>query len=245
MRFRNALLVSSLACAAAVASAANAQSRTDWPSYNRTLTSERFSPLTSIDAAAALAAAERARQIDDALLATNPADVYWQRGLSLAHKWIGDVLLQQGKLDDALKAYRGSFAIDERLATADPNNTLWQRDLSVSYNRVGDLLVKQGKLDEALTAYRDSLAIAERLAATDPSNTLWQRDLQFSIGRIGGLAYRFVVARNFAIALEAADEAIALAPEMIWLYTNRAHALMFLDRADDARALYLQFRGEK
>lgn len=52
MRFRNALLVSSLACAAAVASAANAQSRTDWPSYNRTLTSERFSPLTSIDAAA-------------------------------------------------------------------------------------------------------------------------------------------------------------------------------------------------
>lgn len=53
MRFRNALLVSSLACAAAVASAANAQSRTDWPSYNRTLTSERFSPLTSIDAAAA------------------------------------------------------------------------------------------------------------------------------------------------------------------------------------------------
>jgi hypothetical protein len=53
MRFRNALLVSSLACAAAVASAANAQSRTDWPSYNRTLTSERFSALTSIDAAAA------------------------------------------------------------------------------------------------------------------------------------------------------------------------------------------------
>jgi alcohol dehydrogenase (cytochrome c) len=52
MRFRNALLVSSLACAAAVAYAANAQSRTDWPSYNRMLTSERFSPLTSIDAAA-------------------------------------------------------------------------------------------------------------------------------------------------------------------------------------------------
>jgi alcohol dehydrogenase (cytochrome c) len=44
VRFRNALLVSSLACAAAVASAANAQSRTDRPS---------FSPLTSIDAAAA------------------------------------------------------------------------------------------------------------------------------------------------------------------------------------------------
>lgn len=53
MRFRNALLVSSFACAAAVVQIANAKSPEEWPSYNRTLTSERFSPLTSIDAATA------------------------------------------------------------------------------------------------------------------------------------------------------------------------------------------------
>jgi hypothetical protein len=29
------------------------------------------------------------------------------------------------------------------------------------------------------------------------------------------------------------------------LYTNRAHALTVLGRLDDARALYLQYRGEK
>ena len=121
----------------------------------------------------------------------------------------------------------------------------WQRDLSVSYDKVGDVLVAQGKLDEALKAYRDSLAIAERLAATDRSNTQWQNDLQFSIGRIGDLAYRFVLARNFARALEASDQAISLAPDQIWLYTNRAHALMFLNRVDEARALYLHYRGEK
>jgi hypothetical protein len=54
-----------------------------------------------------------------------------------------------------------------------------------------------------------------------------------------------VLAGSFVSALEAADQAIALAPEKIWLYTNRAHALMFLKRVDEARALYLQFRGEK
>ena len=48
--------------------------------------------------------------------------------------------------------------------------------------------------------------------------------------------------RDFAKALEAADEAIALAPEKIWIYTNRAHALMFLGRVEEARALYLQYR---
>ena len=81
------------------------------------------------------------------------------------------MLMAQGKLEEALKAYRDSLAIRERLAAADPSNTQWQRDLSVSYNRVGDVLKAQGKLEEALKAYRDSLAIIERLAAADPSNT--------------------------------------------------------------------------
>ena len=47
------------------------------------------------------------------------------------------------------------------------------------------------------------------------------------------------------MALEAADQAISLAPDQIWLYTNRAHALMFLNRVDEARALYLKNRGQQ
>ena len=191
------------------------------------------------------ARASEAQRLLAGLATERPNDITYQRDLSVAYNRVGDVLKAQGKLDEALKAYRDGLAIAERLAAADRSNTQWQRDLSISYNKVGDVLVDQGKLDEALKVYRDGLAIRERLAAADRSNTQWQRDFQISIGRIGGLAYKFVLARNFAIALEAADEAIALAPEKIWLYANRAHALMFLDRVDVARALYLQFRGEK
>jgi tetratricopeptide (TPR) repeat protein len=151
----------------------------------------------------------------------------------------------QGKLDEALKSYRDSLAIRERLAASDRSNTGWQRDLSVSNNKVGDVLVAQGKLDEALKSYRDSLAIAERMAAFDRSNTGWQNDLEYSVGRIGSLAYRFILARNFASALEASDLVISLAPDTIWLRTNRAHALMFLGRVDEARAVYFRYRGEK
>ena len=49
----------------------------------------------------------------------------------------------------------------------------------------------------------------------------------------------------FARALEAADQAILASPNKIWLYTNRSHALMFIGRVDEARALYLQYRGQK
>lgn len=44
---------------------------------------------------------------------------------------IGDVLLAQGDLPGAQKAYRESLAIRERVAGADPSNTEWQQDLSV------------------------------------------------------------------------------------------------------------------
>ena len=101
------------------------------------------------------------------------------------------------------------------------------------------------RLEEALAAFQESVAIRKELVATDPSNAEWQSALQSSIEAIGGLAYNFVLAHDFAKALEAADEAISLATDKIWFYTNRAHALMFLGREDEARALYLQYRGTK
>jgi hypothetical protein len=45
--------------------------------------------------------------------------------------------------------------------------------------------------------------------------------------------------------MEAADQAIVLFPGKIWLYSNRAHALMFLGRLDEAREIYLKYRGQK
>ena len=188
---------------------------------------------------------ETAKATFEQLAASAPDDLELQGSRSLMLDEFGDTYLTLGDLGEALKAYRDSFAIRERVAAADRSNTRWQRDVSVSYNRVGDVLVAQGKLEEALAAYRDGLAIAERLAAADRSNTQWQNDLQYSIGRVGLLAYVFVLARDFVRALEVVDQTISLAPNNLWLYATRAHALMFLGRVDGARSLYLQYRGEK
>ena len=124
---------------------------------------------------------------------------------------VGDVLVAQGKLDEALKAYRDGLAIGERLAAADRSNTQWQRDLSVSYDKVGDVLVAQGKLDEALKAYRDSLAIAERLAAADRSNTQWQRDLSVSYNKVGDV---LVAQGKLDEALKAYRDGLAIAERL-------------------------------
>jgi tetratricopeptide (TPR) repeat protein len=124
--------------------------------------------------------------IRERLAAADRSNTEWQRDLLWSYNKVGEVLAAQGKLEEALKAYRDGLAIRERLA-ADRSNTVWQRNLSVSYNKVGEVLVKQGKLEEALTAYRDSLAIRERLAAADRSNTEWQRDLAVSYMKLASV----------------------------------------------------------
>ena len=115
----------------------------------------------------------------------------------------------------------------------------------MSYDRVGGVLVAQGNLTEALISFRKGLAISERLAKLDPSNAQWRNDLRLMIGRLGGLAYQLVLAGDFTNALDAADQAVSLAADELWQVTNRAHALMFLGRVDEARALYLKHRGPK
>jgi tetratricopeptide (TPR) repeat protein len=183
--------------------------------------------------------------IFERLAASDRSTTGWQSDLSVSYNKVGDVLVAQGKLGEALKSYRDSLATLERLAASDRSNNNLQHDLSVLYSRVGDVLVAQGKLEEALKVHRDSFAIAERLAAADRSNRQWQSLLQGSIRSIGGLAYEFILARDFTKALEASDLVISIASNEIWLYTNRAHALLFLGRVDEARALYLRYRGEK
>ena len=58
----------------------------------------------------------------------------------------------------------------------------------------------------------------------------------------GALFDRLV--ERFDEALAHAQRALALSPQQIWIATNRAHALMFLGRADEARAVYLEHRGK-
>jgi tetratricopeptide (TPR) repeat protein len=197
------------------------------------------------DLAAALISFQAGQAIFERLAKSDPGKASWQRDLSIFYGKVGDVQVAQGNLPAALTSYEAKLAVAERLAKSDPGNASWQRDLSVSYEKLGDLQVAQGHLPEALTSYQASLAIRERLAKSDPGNALWQRDLGIVVERLGGMAYRFVLARDFAKGLESADLAISDAPDLTWIYANRAHALMFLRRSGEARAVYLQYRGVK
>jgi hypothetical protein len=60
----------------------------------------------------------------------------------------------------------------------------------------------------------------------------------------GDYADAAVRAGDFANALIAADRGIKFDPALLFVKLNRAHALMFLDRTDEARREYLAHRGK-
>jgi tetratricopeptide (TPR) repeat protein len=149
----------------------------------------------------------------------------------------------QRNLPAALASYQAGLTIAERLAQSDPGNASWQRHLSVAYIKIGIVQMAQGNLSAALTNFQADLSITERLANSDPGNAGWQRDRQIAVEDLASLAFNLVLAGEFTTALEAIDQAISIRPDQTWFYANRAHALMFLNRLDEARTLYLKYRG--
>jgi tetratricopeptide (TPR) repeat protein len=119
------------------------------------------------------------------LLRADADNARWQRNLSASHDRVGDVLVVQDKLPDALKSFRDGLAIRERLASTKPDAVERQRDLSASHEKIGDVLAVQGKLPEALEAFRKQLAVAQRLAKAAPDDADLQVGLSLSHERIG------------------------------------------------------------
>jgi tetratricopeptide (TPR) repeat protein len=100
---------------------------------------------------------------------------------------LGDVLVLQGRLQEAMDVYQQGLATAKRLTEQDKSNANWQRELVASYERVGNALVVQGKLPEALDAYEHGLNSQRTLAEQNMSNAGWQRDLSASYDNVGGV----------------------------------------------------------
>ncbi len=130
--------VVTLAVAALAASAAQAQSNTDWPSYNRTLTSERFVPLTGINIANAdklkvvcsfdtgetTAFQSGLIQVDGALFATTEHDTFSIDPNTCKQNW----RVHEAFPDSYLGAQRGVAIEDGRVFRGAANGHVYAYD---------------------------------------------------------------------------------------------------------------------
>ncbi len=139
------------------------------------------------DPAAALDAAQRARDVMQLLV--NALPNLQTLKIELATSWnkIGDAKVALGDAHGALDAFKSALALVSPLAEGRPKVAEVQRPLTVCLNRVADALAILGQTDEALANYRKSISILEVLTATEPDKLQWQYDLAFTHMRIGSL----------------------------------------------------------
>jgi tetratricopeptide (TPR) repeat protein len=193
------------------------------------------------------------------LAKTRPDDLEMQRDLAVSYSKVGDVLVAQDNLAEALKVYQNCLAITNRLIKADRRNLKWQRDHSLSYERIGDVLQLgdagqwQGRLGllEAVEAYIKCKAIRERLAKADPNNAGLQRDLAIPSIRAGDVLVKL---GDLGLALDAYQEGFAIRDRLakinpsnvVWqhdLADAYGGLAKVFDRLDDTQAALSALQG--
>jgi tetratricopeptide (TPR) repeat protein len=182
--------------------------------------------------------------IDRALADKDPSNLERQRKLLGALNKVGPLEIQ-GDSANALADYREMLKLARALSDKDPGNTQWRGLVAAALELVGNMLEIQGDNMGALAALWESLAINRALADKEPVNPELQNDVLGDVETIGDIAHQLNLAHDFSTALEAADQAIAIAPDQLRVQDSRADALMFLARIDEARAIYLKYRGQK
>jgi uncharacterized protein len=101
--------------------------------------------------------------------------------------------------------------------------------------------------EDAAGHYAEALSLQEQLAAeieADEIKTDGKAGAR-AASELSNVSWQALSTRDFSGALAAAERAHALAPGDLVIETNRAHALMFLGRTQEARALYLAHKDER
>ena len=100
-------------------------------------------------------------------------------------------------------------------------------------------LAAAGRYAEALQLQEDLAAKVEAVEAEREG-----KPGEETAQALTGVAWLALFTREFTKALAVADRAHALLPNDLVIETNRAHALMFLKRGKESKALYLAHKGK-
>jgi hypothetical protein len=121
----------------------------------------------------------------------------WVIGTSQSFVRLGDLSLEEGKVETAQRYYEQSLHNASLFFRRRPKSTKLQRELSWNFNKVGDIKLRAAERNArdkeslheltraALADFNNSLCIRRVLATNEPRNLLFKRDVSYALLRIG------------------------------------------------------------
>ncbi len=140
----------------------------------------------------AQAAAARAMELAEALLARDPADASLQQNLGSALNALGAAHLGAGRLEEAEASFARAVAVREALVADHPTDVEFRRALMVSHGSLGDIRGYRlgenlGDVAGATAAFTRAVALARTTTAEDPADRRARFDLVNALLRLGGV----------------------------------------------------------
>ena len=140
----------------------------DFPRQNLAIAEQLFTP--GDNSSKPLAALEEGIKLAQGLAAKDVGNIQWQDDLARIHSFMGDVLLQAGKKESALKEYQEALNIREQLTRQDTNAVYPQYGLALAHANVAVALQHRSRNAEALSAARNAFHIIVTLVSRWPGN---------------------------------------------------------------------------
>jgi tetratricopeptide (TPR) repeat protein len=146
--------------------------------------------------------------------------------------------------DDAIKAVDGAIETVNKMIENEESGAKWHHYLSLLQDSKGNALKAYRKLDASSEAYRAAANAAKSAKEIYAEDKNAPNDFNRAVGHISNLTYDFILAHEFGKAFNAVEFANSLVPGDMWIEAYRAHALMFLERNDEAWDIYRKYRGK-
>jgi non-specific serine/threonine protein kinase/serine/threonine-protein kinase len=138
-----------------------------------------------IDDARAFELCEKAREIVEATIAFDPANMQARHNLAMTFSRLGVSASNLGKPNEALAYLERGATILSELQARDPLNRGYDSDSSSLQTRIGGAKYKRRDLAGALEAYGKSRASLEKQIEADPANTRVLRNMALACRDLG------------------------------------------------------------
>ena len=106
---------------------------------------------------------------------------------ALALAQLGEVRMNEGKLDAAVKMFRESLRFASSAVARDPEQEEWQLALSNAHFWTGEALRQKGDHAGTLQHFRAYLDLSQKLAAAHPGDTKYQAEVSYGHGNLGAV----------------------------------------------------------